>query len=335
MTPQDTPSFHRVNYSIRANKNIERKLIFDVLMRLPHSFKLARYRYIGFGSMWFVDFIFAHRLLQITSMWSIERERSSARAEFNRPYDCIEVKPGDSSEIFTKMTPEEWAVPFMAWLDYDGRFDTDVHRDCEILLTKAAPGSIVLLTVNAHRDSYRRMDESGQKRPSISTLREMFGDSVPADGVPSEPREVEIRKFPNILSGCILNLMGHIVRTSGRASDGYPYRFAPLFAFEHNDGAPMITVGGMLADRRQVPELENAMGAQADALFSGKAKKTEILDLVPITMKEKLSLDRLLPCSESDFDIRLGDCGVVLDIDQARKYRRFYSHFPVFAETLL
>lgn len=335
MTPQENPSFYKVNYSIRANKNIERKLIFDALIRLPHSFKLEQYRYIGFGSMWFIDFIFAHRLLRITSMWSIERVNSSARAEFNRPYDCIEIKSGDSCEILARMAPEEWSIPFIAWFDYDGRFDKDVFGDCEILLTKASPGSVILMTVNAHRNSYKPVDESGYARASINTLREIFGDSVPVEGVPSEPREIEISKFPNILSGCILNLMGHIVRGSGRASKSCPYRFIPLFAFEHNDGAPMITVGGMLADWRRISDLEVAMGVEADALFSGKAKKTETLDLVPITTKEKLSLDRLLPCSESEFDIRFGGSGIKLDINQARKYRRFYSHFPVFAETIL
>jgi len=336
MSSQETPSFQRVNYSIRTNKNIERKLIFDALMRMPANFHIDQYRYLGFGSMWFVDFIFAHRLLRISSMWSMEHEKSAGRADYNRPYDCIEIKSGTSTEVLTNMAAEHWQVPIIAWLDYDGRFDQDVRSDCEMLLTKARAGSVIIVTVNAYRNSYRTLIEPGEYNPSVSVLKELFGDALPTTNLPSDPKkDIEFSKFPGLLASSILNLMTRSVRMCGRGSDGFPDRFVPLFSFEHNDGAPMITVGGVVAEWRQIPELEAALEAQADALFEGAATIKETLDLVPITIKEKLALDRLLPADGGEFNLKFGESGIKLSIEQAQKYRRLYAHFPVFAETLV
>ena len=62
-----------INYVIRPNKTVERKLIFETLSRLAPIFNFAEYRYIGFGALWFVDFVMAHKYLSIANMISIEK----------------------------------------------------------------------------------------------------------------------------------------------------------------------------------------------------------------------------------------------------------------------
>ncbi len=92
-------SFESVNYTIRPNKNIERKLVFEALRVLRSSIPLNGYRYVGLGSLWFVDFILAHRYLSINNMVCIEYETEAERVEFNRPYDCIEVLRGNTTDV--------------------------------------------------------------------------------------------------------------------------------------------------------------------------------------------------------------------------------------------
>src|SRR5262249_18751827 len=98
------PSFERVDYSIRTNKNIERKLVFDRLRTLDAALHFSTYRYMGLGSMWFVDFVLAHRALRINELWSLE-ESNADRAEFNKPYDCIRIIPGTTTTTLEGMTP--------------------------------------------------------------------------------------------------------------------------------------------------------------------------------------------------------------------------------------
>lgn len=329
---RDTPSFHKINYSIRTNKNIERKLVFDTLLRLKQPFSLECHRYIGFGSMWFVDFVLAHRMLGIRSMWSIERNDNADRADYNRPYDCVHIKPGLCAGVLEGMSDAEWSVPSIAWLDYDGIFDSDVRTDCERYLNKTAAGSALIVSVNAERRSYRPTGNPQEGRPSIDTLRELLGNAVPADALPLGRRDVDPDEFPGLLMQSISNFMTSTVHSSGRQSDGYLDRFVPLFLLQHRDAAQMVTVGGTVVSWRQMATLESALGRAAGALQSGDAAIRDVLDLIPVTMKEKLALDRLLPCADEQFAERFSASGIKLKLEQAAKYRRLYTHFPVFAE---
>ena len=94
----------------------------------------------------------------------------------------------------------------------------------------------------------------------------------------------------------------------------------------------MTTVGGIIAASHLIRQLEKSLGFQAEALFSGEATLRDVIDIIPITIKEKLALDRLLPSSEPDFLTALAASDLPLAQVEASKYRRLYSHFPVFTE---
>jgi hypothetical protein len=79
-------SYEKFDYSIRPNKRTQRKMIFDALARYIAVFPRARFRYVGFGSMWFTDFLYAHRRLGLNSLTSIEKPDGFRRAAFNRPF---------------------------------------------------------------------------------------------------------------------------------------------------------------------------------------------------------------------------------------------------------
>jgi hypothetical protein len=97
-------SFDSINFAIRPNKNIERKLIFEVLATISGSFDTASYRYIGLGSLWFQDFHPAHKLLGITDLFSIQHDpRFAARAHYNRPYTCVTVLEGQTSQVLPRL----------------------------------------------------------------------------------------------------------------------------------------------------------------------------------------------------------------------------------------
>lgn len=326
------PSFERVDYSIRTNKNIERKIVFDRLHTMDSALQLSMYRYLGLGSMWFVDFIMAHRILGIGDLWSLE-ESNTARAEFNKPYSCIRVVAGTSSAILEGLPDAEWQKPTIAWFDYDGVFDADVRADAAKLLERLAVGSVLLVTVNGDRRSYRPPGPADQAARAVDRLSELFGDAVPPHLVSEGAADVGAAEFPGALSTIILNLMIGTVRTTGRSTEGMPDRFIPLFELQHRDGAQMITCGGIVVSWRQIEPLERVLGRPAADLFAGAGAVRENIDLIPLTLREKIALDRVLPCTDdAEFLQRLAASAVRLDAAEAGKYRRWYRHFPVFAE---
>src|SRR3954447_22525223 len=86
-------SYERINYGLRPAKTIERKMLADTFRRLTTFGSLSSYRYVGFGSTYFSDFIAFHRALNITNMISVEKDEENAeRFDFNVPFKCVKME---------------------------------------------------------------------------------------------------------------------------------------------------------------------------------------------------------------------------------------------------
>ena len=83
-------TYEKINYSLRPAKSIERKMLGNAFRKLSDFGAVESYRYIGFGSTYFSDFILFHKALGIKHMISIERDRENEeRFRFNCPFRCI------------------------------------------------------------------------------------------------------------------------------------------------------------------------------------------------------------------------------------------------------
>ena len=92
-------SFDSVNYSLRPSKCVQRGIVFEGLRLLSDAMELKNAVYIGLGSIWFTDFIIAHKALGIDDMISMEaNEVGFRRAKFNKVYRSICVLEGSSNE---------------------------------------------------------------------------------------------------------------------------------------------------------------------------------------------------------------------------------------------
>ena len=141
------PSYEIVNYSLRPAKNIERKMFCEAFRRLVELGKLESYRYIGFGSTFFADFSLFHKSLGIGNSISMEKDTiNEKRFQFNKPYNCITLMFGKSNDLLPTLS---WDVKTIIWLDYDNELNESVLTDVAFVSTHAAPGSILIVTVDA------------------------------------------------------------------------------------------------------------------------------------------------------------------------------------------
>ncbi len=340
-----TPSFERFDYLLRTNKHIERKLVFDVLDATAQKIGFDDHWYLGFGSMWFGDFRLAHRRLGIDRMVSVEYSDHATRAEFNRPFAGIKVEPGDCNTVMTKMAPETWDKPVVAWLDYDGHLDGDVVKDIDLILSKAQPNSAVILTVNAARGTYRvrRQDPPLKKEEtSVGVVGGFLGaGSIPARYDPKPIgktfADVGAEEFPEFLTEAIAAYMEHAVVSGAREVGGKRLKFLPLYRLHHRDGADMVTVGGALVTEETEAIWRQSLARQSLLCDAAGQPAYCRLDLVPVTVKEKIALDECLPDAGNGatFMAAAKTAGVALSDIEMAKYRKFYRHFPVFVETTI
>lgn len=339
------PSFERIDYQLRYNKHIERRLIFDLLSRAQQSVGFADHGYLGFGSMWFADFRLAHRVLELESMLSMEREEHADRARFNQPYSSITVMGGDSSETLAKLGNAYWARPHLAWLDYDGRLSQDVVKDLYFFLESCATESVVIVTLNGGWRNYRpglvkQGQVRGRKQTAVGQIEDLLGANVvspefepgPVNAVGASP-DISEDRFAEFFAEALLTALAHRVAASGRVVGGEGLSFVPLFNFCHEDGVEMVTVGGAIVVGSREALWKDTV--RKGVPLKGDLPAHQRLDLVPLTLKEKMALDACLPRPEPEFMETAKEFGLRLHEQELAKYWRYHRQFPVFFESPL
>lgn len=323
-------SFERFNYAVRPNKNVERKVFAEVLSVLAGPFGLSSYRYIGLGSMWFVDFVLFHKTLRIRDMISIEREAAD-RARFNAPLNCVRVEAGDTSTVLPELNLA--ATPLLAWLDYDGSADPSVLEDVKLLASVALRRSILLFSVNASHTQFDSKEVKDAASENLkATLREAlikthFGDAAPE---PFPKASISKGAFSGVLADMLFSWIDRAILKAGRKDKA---EFVRLFNVVYSDGAPMVTVGGMIATAEDKAMLASC-NLPARFPFVGSAQQTRI-DVPPLTIKEKMAIDSLLPRADTlSSDLVAGRCGFLLDQESLDAYATYYWHYPVFSELI-
>ncbi|WJO24085.1 hypothetical protein LU688_11100 [Pseudomonas soli] len=316
-------SFEAINYSLRPNKCVERKIIFETLVGLSSSFDFSTYQYLGMGSMWFVDFILAHKSLGIEELVSFELEEYSPRAMFNRPYKNIRVFPGLAAE---GIEATDWSKPSIVWLDYDcGPENPAVFEDSATVASKISPASILMVTVNAHMGRVPDKDSEGNPQGRHKGLEQIIGDAAPSA---EEFKHINVKNYHNVLATCLTRHIERAHRRSGRGG-----KFVSFLNYYYKDNAPMITVGGMFVDEESDLKL-NENRCFLNSEYIGPALYP--IQVPPLTHRERISLDALLPSSEkiSEAEV-LEKLGFKLDQSQLDDYAKFYKLYPSYGELVL
>ncbi|MFD2113255.1 O-methyltransferase [Thiorhodococcus fuscus] len=313
-------SFDSVNYSLRPSKSIERQIVFEGVRDLQMHLKLTELVYVGLGSVWFTDFIMAHRMLRIEEMISIEREEIGyKRAKFNSPYATVQVMHGSSSEILPVLCNDEnWkSRPWLIWLDYDGDFDEEMKGDLQMLIERAPMNSLLVSTFNACPRSYGKNPED-----RLGRLQELFRSVVP-DNLPKRSVKEEER-MQQTLADISLRYMQSVAEEASR-----PGGFVPAIRIPYQDGAPMVTVGGVLPEEGNRHEVEQITQSE-DWL----CRPDKPIVAPHLTMREAAVLQSQLPCTDRLTRDRIRQLGFDLEESQIETFQKYYRQYPTFAQIL-
>jgi len=312
-------SFDTVNYSLRPNKAIQRQIVFDGMEQMDRCMPLRESLYIGFGSIWFTDFILAHRRLGISDMISIENKPIGAvRAKFNAPFKTVAIEEGDSTVVLKDLARREAALTkqWIVWLDYDGALTPEVLDDIRIVITHAPQNSVLLLTLNAGGGGLGR----GVGRRE-EYLRQLLSTAVSDD---LKPKDFDNENLPSTLIQAVRDYLASQAVQLGR-----PGGFVPAFSIPYKDGAPMITVGGVLPSAGARGAVRACVGEPSWPGFPQVS-----VEAPPLTLKEISALQRLLPSSRPVSRAQLRRLGFDLEDEQLATYCAHYRRYPAFLQVV-
>ncbi|MCI0565240.1 MAG: hypothetical protein MN733_42790, partial [Nitrososphaera sp.] len=245
------PSFERINYSLRAAKNVQRKMLCDAIARMTSIESLTKYRYIGLGALAFVDFGLFHQRLGMTDLISIEdKEEHKDRIKFNRPYSCIKILWGHSNKILPTL---DWAKRTIAWLDYDKKLNAKMLHDIATVSANVRSGSMLVVTVDAEP-----LEDSEDTPVNIARMNDLAAN-VGRDNIPLglQPRDLAGWGLAKISRGIIFNKIEQAINDRNAAAIvAEQLTYFQLFHFHYADGSKMVTVGGIFLnneDKKRLP----------------------------------------------------------------------------------
>lgn len=304
------------NYRLRPAKGVERRMMCETFGRLSLIAPLQRYQYIGFGAVSFADFLLIHRQLGITDMTSIDDAKPEAqeRFKFNLPFKCVKLEFERSTKALATMPLK---TPTIIWLDYTDSINRSIIEDVEYVCDEMSAGSVVVVSINVHALTTEVPDPKiGQKR--LDKLRLDVGEElVPADIKVEDLggwnfAKVSYRILTDRIRQAVVDRLA-------------PLRYEQLFHFWYQDGAKMLTLGGILLDDDTAEQWKKSGVEQFPHCRPG-ASPFEIV-IPDLTVRELRHLDQSLPRVAED------PVAAFLPQDDVAAYERIYRFFPLMAET--
>lgn len=311
MTTKIDYSYEKVNYLLRLKKQIERKIIIETLSNLSAftNLEIQKSHYVGFGSIYFADFIMFHKYLNIDHMTSIENKKEHKRRfQFNKPFDFINLKICDSNTFLSKNL--DWQEQLIIWLDYDESIQNSMISDVELISSKVKPNDILLVTVEA---------ETGMDAEDLIEFKENYSLYLNSN--------VKLKNIKEYFPEALRSIMVSSVQ-NGLRSQTENIEFVQLFNLTYRDTKKMYTFGVIFSDKEGSKKikkiLKNLNIVSSDTIVD--------IDCPTVSPKEKMHMDSLIKLNRKLSYSPKKEIGIGLDL--ANKYCKYYKYYPQFFESI-
>jgi hypothetical protein len=306
-------TYREIDYRLRLAKHVERLMLTDAFRRLKFA-TVESYQYVGLGSVYFTDFALFHRALNLSAMTCIEKETSDKiRFNDNLPFSKITMEWGLSTD---RLPYINLSLRTIAWLDYDSRLSTTVLDDVRHFVSNAPSGSVLVVTVQCQPEAFN----AAEPRKKVTTLANQIG---------VERVDPNLDDTAMLGWGCaelfrkiIVNeIAATLEKLNGVRAPSQKMQFEQIVYFQYQDGARMLTVGGILFDRGQKPIFDQCAFSELDYYRNGD--RPFRIDIPKLTQREIGFLDRQMPLGAPTTPV----LGSIPERD-ARQYVQIYRYFP-------
>ncbi len=291
----------------------------DFFIRLSHLDRIEDYRYVGFGSKYFSDFIIFHRYLNISEMVSIESDTTNKeRYEFNKPYSNITMKWGRSTTVLPELVSSPKRTIY--WLDYDGLFEGYMLEDSAIIAESTNSGSVIAISFNCQSPEFSDGD--------IASLKDALIKQVSKKHIPGslDPRGWRSpRTMATFLKNCVKEEISSVLnnRNLSAKSDDQKIYFEQKLFFTYADGAPMATVAFLFFSKEEEQAVNNCR--LDDLYFTRKYDDPFDITMPNLTIKEIRHLMEIRP-DQSRINTE------IFTLKDTQALWENYRYFPGFSE---
>lgn len=332
----------KINYSLRPQKAMERRMLCDLLKMLNPTFEISKYSYVGMGAKYFTDFLLFHRELGISQMTSIEADKDNRKKyDFNIPLKCIDMYYGMVQEYIDAY--EDDGIPKLFWMDYDYSINQSMLDDCKKLVNKLKSGDIFFVSFNStilnRRKSETLKEHYAAVEKKFKKIKEGLGDYAPT-------REITLLELADNLKRdtVFVEVIRNMVETQlqTRNEGGENLSLFQLACFSYADGADMVTWGGMVVDNDDEKKLRELLKGNSlpffekvilsDERIGVMSENIEPYDLrIPLlTYREFMALQKEFPTDEvSKIDV------AGFNESELKQLSRLYRYYSPYMEAVM
>jgi hypothetical protein len=315
------------DYRLRPAKNIERKMLAEAFSRLFLFGKPSDYQYVGFGAIWFNDFLLFHKSIGFANMISIEKEESKeSRYKFNCPLDCIDMLFGDSSLVLPDLT---WERKSVVWLDYTDLLTQEILDEISLVISQLPSGSFLIISINVEPSNYRIKIENGADKPEYRTKLESLTERFGREQLPDDLKETDIKewKVADICRDIFINRIEETLnQKNGVFSEDEKFTYKPTFNFRYKDGVRMATFGGLVVQNKDLKIFDKCAFEQFDYYRSDN--EGYIIKPPMLTFREIHAFEKIIHSDPLNTE---GIPNVI--ISKIEDFRRLHRYFPAFVVT--
>lgn len=291
-------------------------MLIDLFKRMRFA-PIETYRYLGFGSVAFVDFRMVHKALGIKDLVSIEAteaEEEQTRFNHNNPYAGLTLHFGHSSNVLPTL---DLTKRSLVWLDYDGALSRSMANDLATVGRHAPSGTFLGLTFAASFPTTTPGRENELKR-----LKEEFPKFLADD---TKAIALDGAKFGEFGRATLGALLERAVSDSdaGEQNPDKVRSVRQICFFKYKDGAPMITVGWLVVASSDLPIFNACKFAALPFVRTGA---TPFVIKIPlITPLEVREMERRLPNLATATDLNW------IPEEERKNFGSVYRYLPHFS----
>jgi hypothetical protein len=308
-----------INYSLRPKKAVERKMLCDLIRGIQIALNANDLTYVGMGAKYFEDFLLFHNEFGMRKMISIEENiKARSRYEFNKPLKQIEMKYGKTTEVLPQLDLHKGM--HVVWLDYDSRFNENMIEDMKILAQNMAKGSLFFLSCNCFFEG-----NGASERMSA------FKKAIPNHISPDEKNQYTSNNIPLVIKHMIDANIRDALRVRNRSKEE-KIEYLQLLYFFYRDGAPMLTVGGVLADEEEKTRiLKTVSKSEFGFVKLNEDEEAFRIEVPSLTQKEIRHILQKLPLTEEDYE-QSKDLFYGITYSEIEKFDKIHRYYPYYSE---
>jgi len=271
--------------------------MFVELVRKLRFIPTENYKYIGFGSVGFIDFRLFYRALGITDMLSIEgtlEVDEQDRFKRNVPHGCVDIQFGMSSTVLPTI---DFTTPSIVWLDYDNALRRSMASDLALVAGKAASGTFIAVSVVGALAPNQSTEKRDQE---VARLKSEFKNYLPHDAKHTDLIGKKFSKFVRFA-------LGQIVRDAVADADAGlqtpedARSVKQVCFFTYRDGLPMLTLAWLIVANKDQQMMEDS---QLSSLIFYRDDETAYqIDVPIVTPLELREMEKRLPNLQAANDL--------------------------------